>query len=258
MSSPSGSITYVPVEQARKMPGLRLALTRGMPGPWSVSARAIFELKGIEFVAVPQELAQANAALKDWTGQTSAPVAMLNDERPRVLWSEILVLAEQLQPEPRLIPQHEDERIAMFGLCHEICGDDGLGWNARLLLFSDQRAAGADQANPMYYKYHSQVGYDHMRGRLSTILSALARRLERQAMAGSRYFVGDRVSAADIYWAAFSNLFDELGPDLCINPPIYQGMGVAVCAHLPEPPAQILIDHREYVMRKYFKIPIVT
>lgn len=255
MSASSASVTYVPIEQARTMPGLRLAFTRGFPGPWSVAAKAIFDLKKIDYVAFPQEAGGPNEVLRDWTGQTSAPVAILNEERPRALWSEILVLAEQMEPEPRLIPEAEDDRMAMFGLCHELCADDGLGWNARLLMLSRAGASG-DGYDPLRRKYGSPVGLDHARRRLSAILAALGRRLERQATAGSRYFVGDRLTAADIYWAAFSNLFHEMSAELCINPEPYVGTGARICAQLDAPPAQILIDHREHVVRAYFRTPI--
>src|SRR3546814_6466112 len=122
MSAPD----YVPVAQARALPGLRIAFTQGVPGPWSVAARAFYDIKKIAYVAVPQEGGTPNEELKAWTGQTSAPVAMLDDDRPRAHWSEVLILAEQLAAEPRLIPADQDERTLMFGLCHEICGDDGL------------------------------------------------------------------------------------------------------------------------------------
>src|SRR3546814_5770445 len=102
---------------------------------------------GVQTCALPisQEGGTPNEELKAWTGQTSAPVAMLDDDRPRAHWSEVLILAEQLAAEPRLIPADQDERTLMFGLCHEICGDDGLGWNARLLIFATQQAAGNDR-----------------------------------------------------------------------------------------------------------------
>ena len=255
MNTSGASVAYVPIEQARAMTGLRLAFTRGYPGPWSVSAKAIFDLKAIDYVACPQEVGGANEVLKDWTGQTSAPVAMLDDDRPRVLWSEILVLAEQLRPEPRLIPQDEDDRMTMFGICHEICADDGLGWNARMLTLAVGAQSGGDE-NPLRRKYDSPVDLDYLRRRLSRILDALARRLERQASAGRRYFVGDRLTAADVYWAAFSNMFRPMGPDLCVVPEAYHRMGATLCAQLDAPPAQILIDHREHAVRTYFRTPI--
>ena len=43
---------------------------------------------------------------------------------------------------------------------------------------------------------------------LATMLDAFAARLEAQKARGSRYFVGDRVTACDIHWACFSALLN--------------------------------------------------
>jgi len=247
---------YVPVEQARHMPGLRIAFTKGLNGPWGVGARALFDIKGIDYVAVPQIAGDPNSALKEWTGQSSAPVAMLNDDRPRALWSEMIVLAEQLQPEPRLIPTDEDQRIEMFGLCHEICGDDGLGWNMRLLLFAEQRKEQFTTYSTLHSKYDSPVEEQHARGRLNSILDALARRLEAQARAGSRYFVGDRLSPVDLYWAGFSNLVVTIDEEVCHNSDFYRGLAASLTPYLDKPVAKILLDHRDFVVREHFPLPI--
>src|SRR3546814_5254587 len=67
-----------------------------------------------------------------WTAQTSGPVAIWQDERPRSTWLEQHYLAERLAPEPRLIPADLDDRTLMFGLCNELCSENGFGWNLRL------------------------------------------------------------------------------------------------------------------------------
>src|SRR3546814_14846295 len=54
------------------------------------------------------------------------------DERPRSTWLEQLYLAERIAPEPRLIPADLDDRTLMFGLCNELCSENGFGWNLRL------------------------------------------------------------------------------------------------------------------------------
>ena len=247
---------YVPIEQARAMSGLRVAFTVGVPGPWGVAARAMLDLKGLDYIAVPQQPGGANEALEDWTGQTSAPVIMYNDERIRALWSEKIVLLDQIKPEPPLIPADEDQRIEMFGLCHEICGDDGLGWSLRLLMMSAQRKAQDTEYGGLPYKYGSPVADDHPRRRLNAIVDALGRRLEAQAKKGSRYFVGNALSAVDIYWAAFSNVFVQLPPELCEMPDFYVGLCAGVPAHLDKTPAPILFDHRDHVVRTYLRTPI--
>ncbi len=248
---------YVPIEKAVTMPGLRIAFTQGVPGAWSVAIRAILDIKGIDYIPVAQDPGGENKPLKDWTGQTSAPVVVFNDDRARVHWSEMLALAEQLQPQPRVIPLDEEERITMMGLCHEICSEDGLGWNVRLMLLSGERGPPKDQSGDgMRRKYRSPVTTEHARHRVWTILRALASRLERQAAAGKRYFMGAELTAADIYWTAFSNLFSPMTEDLCTMPEGYRGLGSVLQLYLEDPLPQILFDHRDYVARNHFKIPI--
>jgi len=247
---------YVPVEEARKLPGIRIAFCQGVPGPWGIAARAIYELKGLDFVAVPQIGGGENNELKEWTGQTSAPVLMRNDDRIRTQWSEMLVLAEQLQPEPCLIPSDEEDRITMFGISHEICADDGLGWNIRLLAFYDQRKENVSDYEAIFDKYGSPVSYDYICGRIVTILDALANRLMRQSDRDSRYLVGDSLTAADIYWTAFSNLIRQMPDELCVKPEFYAGLDEKLCSHLNWNIPHILLEHRDHVVRTYFKTPI--
>lgn len=250
----TSTLTYVPVEQARTMPGLRIAFTRGVPGAWSVAIKAILDLKGIDYIPVPQQPGEPNEMLKDWTGQSSAPVAIFNDDTPRTNWSEMLVLAEQLQPEPRLLPADEDERIAILGLCHEICGHDGLGWNVRLMLLSGEK--GGDGSSSLRQKYRSPVSNDYSKQRVLAILDAMVRRLEAQALKGRRYFMGDGLTAADIYWTSFSNLFAPMSADLCTVPEYFHGLGPLLQLYLGRPVPPILIDHRNYIARTYFRTPI--
>ncbi|MEJ7935509.1 hypothetical protein WG907_14735 [Sphingobium sp. AN558] len=252
------TVRYIPVEQARSMSGLRIAFTQGVPGAWSVAIKAILELKGIDYIPVAQEPGQPNDALKAWTGQTSAPVAMFNNDRIRANWSEMLILAEQLQPEPRLIPADEEGRIALFGLCHEICGDDGLGWNVRLMLMSGERGPkdADDSDNPMRQKYTSPVTNDYARTRIWSILNAMVSRLDAQSAKGNRYFMGDRLTAADIYWTAFSNLFSPMSKDLCTMPDYFHTYGPLLEQYLEAPVPPKLLAHRDYIAGKYFRTPI--
>ena len=248
-------LTYVNVADAQRMPGLRIALSHGVPGPWSMAARAIFELKGIPFVAVPHEAGAPNEALHEWTRQNGAPAAMLDDERPRTHWSELLLLAERLAPTPALIPAEQDERAAMFGLCHEICGEDGFGWNARLLIFLILDAGANPALAAMLPKYTSGESLDHARARVAAIIAMLARRLDAQAGRGSGFLVGNALTAADICWAAFSNLVQPIAPETCVMPDYYRTATAANGALLGEVPP-VLIAHRERILQDSFKLPI--
>ena len=73
-------MNYVHVDDAKDQPGLRLALTMGVPGPWSQSAKYLFEYKQYPFIAVGQKGAQENLELFAWTGHRNAPVAVFEDD----------------------------------------------------------------------------------------------------------------------------------------------------------------------------------
>src|ERR1700731_4849816 len=106
---------YVEVEQAMGMPGLRVVLSPGVPGPWSEAAKGILYVKKIPYVKVRQELGGENIPLLNWTKQTTAPAFVYNNERPRTICNGQLILAERLAPEPALIPSSIEDRALMFG-----------------------------------------------------------------------------------------------------------------------------------------------
>src|SRR5208282_555635 len=107
---------YIEVDDAIGMSGLRVVLTPGVPGPWSEAAKGILHVKKIPYVKVRQELGGPNLPLRRWSAQTTAPVFVYNDERPRSLWSDQLFLVERLEPSPPLIPANLKDRALMFGL----------------------------------------------------------------------------------------------------------------------------------------------
>ncbi len=95
---------YVTASEARELPGLRIALTAGLPAPWSMAARCMFDVKGISYIPVVQHAGQPNEDLVAWTGHRNAPVVMLVDEPARTNWADIIELGVRLNPVPRLVP----------------------------------------------------------------------------------------------------------------------------------------------------------
>lgn len=247
---------FVSVEEGRAASGLRLILARGVPGPWSIAARAIYDMKRLSYVAVPHDAGLPNDQVRDWTGHVSAPIAMLDDERPRAGWAEILLLAEALQPDPPLIPHDPEDRMTMFGLSHELCGEDGLGWTIRCLMFAAQRASGNVPYPSLLDKYSSPHIIDHHRRRLNDILGMLARRLDAQADKGSPYLVGNQLSAADIYWTAFSNLLHPMTDAECSMPDFYRNLYRLAEPYLDTALPPVLITHRDHVLDRYLDTPL--
>lgn len=250
---------YKTPNEAKDLPDLRLALTTGLPAPWSMAARFMFDIKKIPYVPVEQLGAQPNEDLIAWTGHRNAPVAMLDDEPARTNWADIIELAERLQPEPRIIPEDMEDRVRMFGLTNEICGAGGLTYNARHTMIGTMLNSGIDALQPAAQTMANAYGYSEQAAtrsgtRMAQILTALSDQLEAQKASGSRYFIGDTLTALDLAWASFSNtlrpLPEEVNPMPAHMRAMYQGMGDSVS--LPE----ILFEHRDYIYDKYIDLPL--
>lgn len=248
---------YITVEQAITLPGLRIAFTHGVPGPWGEACRAIFDMKRIDYHPVLQEGGHPNEALLAWTGQNSAPCAVFESERPRSHWSELLMLAERLCPEPRLIPIEQEQRAQMFGICHELCGEDGFGWSCRLLMIDMvERQDGSIRMDLLRRKFTSGDNLDHAARRIASIMSMLAARLERQRSIGSKYLVGNALTAADIYWTTFSNLVAPMDHADCPMPDYYRDWGNGCIARAGCEVPGILIEHRQFVLKTHWDLPM--
>src|ERR1700722_7651887 len=113
-----------------------------MPSPWGQSAKTIFEIKGLDYVAAPWLAGEPNDEIVAWGGEASAPIVAWAKEKPIHRWIDILYLAERLAPKPSLLPADATQRALMIGLSHEICGEMGIGWNRRLQLFAPMMASG--------------------------------------------------------------------------------------------------------------------
>jgi glutathione S-transferase len=150
-----------------------------------------------------------NEPLKERAGQRSGPVAVYENERPRSGWAEILLLAERLAAEPLLIPTDPFERALVFGLAHEICGESGLGWSRRLQLVHAGLNGARGFSEPVSKYLGKKYGYSPEAGaavgaRVAELLRMLAGRLKSQHRAGSRYYVGNSLTAVDVYSATFT------------------------------------------------------
>ncbi len=213
---------YIETADARHQPGLRLALTVGAPAPYSMSAKAIFDLKGVPYVPVAQRGGVPNEALVEWTRHRNAPIAVLDAEAPRTGWLEILNLAERLGSGPSLIPATIEERMTMIGLANELIGENGFVWHMRLVMLGlggPERAAREALSNPMYAEYgYSEAARAEALAKARTILDAFTAHAQTQRAAGSRYLIGEALSALDVYWAYFSQILGTLPDAQCPMP----------------------------------------
>lgn len=251
------------IEEAREQSGMRLICGRGVPGPWAEAAKGIMDVKNVPYTRGEFVIGADHTALIAWTAQASVPVLAWNDEFPKSNWAEQLYLAERIAPEPQLIPADAAERRRLFGYANEICGMHGLGWSRRLVLIHDglsnpdlpQENRAFLEAFGAKYGYSPQTG-ETASARVAGILGELCALLESQREQGSRYMIGDRLSALDIYWAGFSHLFELMPPDLCPMldefRPLYQTDNPQVRAATKP----ILIEHRDFIYREHLVLPM--
>lgn len=252
---------YLDVNEAQTQSGLRLVLTAGVPGPWSESAKALFRHHGVSYLPVRQDGGRDNPELVAWTRHRNAPIALYNDEAPRVRWLELLDLAERLGQANNngngtsLYPIDRTERMLMVGLINEIAGENGFAWNARQLILNATYQAVGDKAyrNPMLKDYQFDPNkVESVKAALNEFLAFLSRHLDAQP---SRYLIGDRFSAADLYWAYFSNLL--LPQEDTINPmPGFLRKSYELTATLIDPFNQSLVAQRDWIFEQHLETPL--
>lgn len=252
---------FISIAEARARGGLRLVLTTGVPGPWGEAAKGVFHAKGIPYARVPQTGAQDNAELVAWTGFDNAPQAVLDDRPARTGWAEILFLAESMRPEPALIPRDAGDRALMFGLSHELLGQQGLCWSRRLMMLhplmqlpedNPVRAIGARLAGK--YGYDPQAA-EAAPARVAEIVEVFARQLAAQRERGRPGFVGDAISAVDLYWAAAAGILSPLAQELCPMNPMMRAQYAARHPLIDAALDRALLDHRDAVYERYMEWP---
>ena len=249
------------IEQARRASGLRIVTLAHVPSPWGEALKGILHIKRLPHARVGHVFGSPTQTLLEWTGQDSFPVLAWNDERPLTKWIDQLNLAERLAPAPRLIPERFEDRILMFGYSNELCGENGIGWTERLRGVHEQlMKPGGDPAGVSAY-LGKKYGYTPEIGkraaeRVAAGLTALTDRLEQQQARGSRFFIGDSLSAMDIYWAAFSNALKPLAPELCPMPRMIREMFTATEPGILAALKPILIEHRDFIFRNYLELPV--
>jgi len=255
---------FIDLKQAIDMPGLRLVLISTTPSPWGEAVKGFFHVKKIAYVPVRHPMGKDQSLLRQWTAQESAPVAIYNDERPRSTWPEQLYLAERLNPEPALIPQALEDRVRMFGWCNELAGETGLGWSRREMIFN--RTLGGTKADdqrlaPMRtmarkYNYSAESAQAASR-RVIEILRGLGELIGEQNKRGSKFLIGDRLSALDIMWAAFAVLVKPLPEELCPLSPAMRANFTNVDPAIDAATSPLLMEHRDFIYRRYLELPLI-
>lgn len=254
---------FVSIEQARDASGMRLIVAEGVPGPWAEGIRGVLDYKGIPYTRGRFEMGDDHSALIAWTAQASVPVIAWQDELPKSAWLEQIFLAERVQPEPSVIPHKLADRTRMFGLLTEICAPNGFNWCRRLMIVHNGlNTPGLPAESRAFFEgFGAKYGYSPALGeaapaRVTEILNALDACLAEQESRGSRYFIGDRPSALDIYWAGVSHLIEPLPAPDCPMIEDFRPMYGNTDAEVAAAATPRLMAHREFIYREHLGLPM--
>ena len=255
------TFSYVSTEEAIARPGLRMVVVGGVPSPSGEAAKGILHIKRIDWVAV--RLAYDSEAQKAWAGQRSGPIAMYEDEAPRAGWREILELAERLAPEPALLPADADRSASSCSASRTASATKAASTGRAACSWSTpaSRAAAASRAaSPATWRrstatapMRAAAAAAKERERCSTRWPT---RLKAQHFAGSPYFVGTALSAADVYAATAMGLFRPLAPEHCAMDAATRAAfetrdEVSDAALDP-----VLLAHRDMMYAKHLELPL--
>jgi glutathione S-transferase len=256
------TIEYVDVATARSAPGVRIVVSGLVPSPWSEATKGLFRIANIPVLAV-RRTRDANDVTA-WTGVDNVPVVFHDAEPARTNWAAITALAARLGGPGVVVPDELAARAEVFGLLHEIAGEDGIGWNARLAMIDASLTSEGKRGFPLPVAQYLARRYGHAlgtaarsRARIEHQLHALRDRLGAQRAAGHDYLGGPRVSALDVYLATFLTPLSSITVEDCpqLEPVLRQAFGTAheaLGALVPDE----LWAHRTMVFQRHLAWPI--
>ena len=256
------AIEFVDVATARKAPGVRIVVSGIVPSPWSEATKGLFRVANIPVLAV-RRMRDA-AEITAWTGVDNVPVVFHDDEPARTNWAAITTLAARLAGPDVLIPDDVGARAEAMGLLHEIAGEDGIGWNARLAMIDATITSGGKRGFPLPVGQYLAKRYGYtpeaaarLRGRIERQLHVVRDRLVAQRALGHAYLGGARISALDIYLATFLTPLSEIPPEDCpqLEPVLRLAFGAAHDELGALVPAE-LVAHRKMILERHLAWPI--
>ncbi len=248
---------YIELSNVANTPGLKLVLTKGMPGPWGELIKAILAVKNVSYTAVAQYPGRSDAELNALSGQTSAPVLLSEGVCISDL-KEIILTIEKNYPSPMLLPANKLELAAVWELIDLITGSDGFAWNRRLMMFTPlmQLDPPIEMIKNLALKYgYSEVGAQSAPQKVLQVLGRIGSLLNKQAKRGKLYIVGNNLTVLDIAWAVFCSMLLPLPEAVNAMPP---GMrdSYTLNSDLMIDVDSILIEHRDYIYKNHLTLPL--
>ena len=259
----SGNPEFITLEESALIEkGTRVTFVPGVQAMYAEALKNICYIKNIPLTRVLHPIMGVDketgedrqAKLYELTSQTSLPTMFHDKERPRNVWIEQLALAERIgtKDSPKLIPDNFEQRVEMFGICAVVLGEDGLVWNMRIMMDS-----------PLAQKYgYSEEASAAAPGKIAEVISLIDNRLQAQEKKGSRYLIGDSVTALDVYWATMSMTI--LPVPVEIMPKTLQNQGMLgffeMNSKIPEIADALtkrIQEHQQYILTTYCETPAV-
>jgi hypothetical protein len=98
--------------------------------------------------------------------------------------------------------------------------------------------------------------------KIAEVIGVIDRRLQKQAEQGSRYLVGETLTAADIYWATMSMCITAVPPEIMPVTEQNQGMLKFFSANSKIPTIAEVLSHRieehqRHILQTYCETPAV-
>lgn len=253
----------VDLETAKAARGTRLVVNAMVPSPWSEAAKGCFRVAGVSALMVHRGF--DSAAIDAWTGVDNVPVLLHEREPARTHWAAIVTAIDRLARAgggARLLPDAVPERARVMGLLHEIAGEEGIGWNARLAMIDAGLTGDGTQGFPppvakfLARRYgHASSDLRQVRERVAAQLTMIADELVAR---GGRYFGGGHPNALDVYSATFLTPVAALLDDTnCpgVAAPFRAAFAAAHEAFVSlVPPA--LLEHRTRMFAEHLAWPI--
>ena len=228
-----------------------------VPSPWSEAAKGLFHVQGVPVLAVRSS--REDPDLAAFTRADNVPVVMYADDPPRTNWAQIVMLADRLGAPGLLVPTELGRRARMIGMIHELAGEDGLGWSARLRMIDAALTSEGARGFPLPVARYlaGKYGYSTERAarahdRMLEVLHGLG-----QALGDAEFFGGTRPNALDVYCATFLTPLTTITEEDCpkMAAPLRQAFAVPR-EELADAVPETLLAHRKRMFERHLAWPI--